>query len=80
MRRAVKIKASSAGVPLRKAAVSANSAARRPYPAWIDAGDSGVAFSARSPIPRVRDGLVLRTVSRAKGAKSEAMSDGRAAR
>ena len=80
MRRAVKIKALNAGVPLRKAAVSATSAARRPFPAWIDASEGGVAFPARSATPRVRDGLVLRTVARKKGAKSENLNDARGAR
>ena len=68
MRRAVKIKALSTRVPVRKAALSAGSAARRSFPAWIDAAEGAVAFTAKV-MPRIRDGLVLRTV--AKTAKSK---------
>jgi hypothetical protein len=39
-------------------------AARRGFPAWIDASERGVAFSCTVVMPRVRDGLVLRMVSR----------------
>jgi hypothetical protein len=64
MDRAAKFKAAAARLPLRK---SATVAARRGFPAWIDSGESGVAFAAKKTVmPRVRDGLVLRTVGRAK--------------
>ncbi|MSU49982.1 MAG: hypothetical protein EXS37_13000 [Opitutus sp.] len=67
MRRAVKIKAPANRIALRKAALSASPASRRPFPAWIVADESGVAFPARALVtPRVRDGLVLRVVSKNK--------------
>ena len=65
MRRNVKVK-SAGRVALRKTATSASAAVRRNFPAWIDAGETGVVFSARSATPRVRDGLVLRKVSKGK--------------
>ena len=71
MRRPTKVKASR--VLLRKAALSASPASRRPFPAWIVADESGVAFPAKAAVtPRVRDGLVLRRVSKKKssGTKS----------
>jgi hypothetical protein len=65
MRRPIKVKASR--VLVRKAALSASPASRRPFPAWIVADESGVAFPAKAAVtPRVRDGLVLRRVSRKK--------------
>lgn len=70
MRRTVKVKALATRVPLRKAALSANSAARRTFPAWIDANEGGVAFPAKV-MPRVRDGLVLRAVAKKKPSKPE---------
>ena len=70
MRRAIKVRALSTRVPLRKAATSATSAARRPFPAWIDASDAVVAFTAKGATPRVRDGLVLRTVAKGKTGKT----------
>ncbi len=47
---------------------------RRAQPAWIDAAESGVAFSAASGIvtPRVRDGLVLRLVAKRSSGASHA--------
>jgi hypothetical protein len=67
MRRLVKVKATH--LLTRKAALSASAASRRPFPAWISAEDSGVSFSARAgATPRVRDGLVLRRVSKKKAA------------
>jgi hypothetical protein len=67
MRRIAKVQALSTRVPLRKAALSASAASRRPFPAWIVADESGVAFPAKGPVSaRVRDGLVLRKVSKAK--------------
>jgi hypothetical protein len=82
MRRSVKIKAVSTRVPLRKAALSATASARRSFPAWIDANESGVAFSATvvTPTPRIRDGLVLRAVAKKKPAKPEGSTDGHGAR
>lgn len=63
MRRLVKMKANR--MLLRKAAMSASAASRRPFPAWIVADESGVAFPAHAGVtPRVRDGLVLRRVSK----------------
>ncbi len=53
------IKAKSTRVPLRKTALTASAAARRSYPAWVDAAE-GMAFSVA--VPRVRDALVLRLV------------------
>ena len=80
MRRGIKVKAAGTGGRLRKAAVTANAAARRPFPAWIDASESAVAFPARGAMPRVRDGLPLRTVERAKPGKSGGSSHGRVSR
>jgi hypothetical protein len=71
MRRTTKVKALATSVPLRKTATSSSTAARRNFPAWIDATEGIVAFPARTVTPRVRDGLVLRTVSRKKPAKPE---------
>ena len=81
LRRAVKVKALATRVPVRKAALSASPAARRPFPAWIDAAETVVTFPARSVTPRVRDGLVLRTVSKKnKPAKTQSPTDARGAR
>jgi len=66
LRRAVKVKALATRVPLRKAALSASPAARRPFPAWIDAAETVVTFPVKTATPRVRDGLVLRIVSKKK--------------
>ncbi len=46
--------------------MTATAASRRPFPAWIDATECVAAFSATAIKPRVRDGLVLRTVRRKK--------------
>jgi hypothetical protein len=75
-----KIKALSSHVPLRKAAMSTSAAGRRSFPAWIDAGDRTVTFSAASAVPRVRDALILRTVVRAKPASSKTPTDADGAR
>lgn len=76
MRRIPKVKALSTRVPLRKAAMSAAALSRRPFPAWIAADEGGVAFPAKSAVmPRVRDGLVLRVVSRKKHLSPRATSD-----
>lgn len=79
MRRNVKVKTVSPHVPLRKAALSATAASRRTFPAWIDASD-GPAFPATAVTPRVRDALVLRTVTRKKSAKPRTPSHGPGAR
>ena len=66
MRRSPKVKITAARIPLRKSAAVVG-AVRREFPAWIDAGERGVAFSAaKTVMPRVRDGLVLRVVSKGK--------------
>lgn len=71
MRRTTKVTAVRG--PLRKAAVpvALPAAVRCAYPAWIDAGERGVAFSAVAVMPRVRDGLVLRVVGRGRHLKSK---------
>ncbi len=81
MRRVVKVKTLATRVPLRKSALTASAASRRPFPAWIVADENGVAFPARAAVtPRVRDGLVLRTVARKKSTNSKGTSDGHGAR
>ena len=65
MSRAPKIKIVAARMLAPKAPRIA-AGARRAFPAWIDADERGVAFSAKAVMPRVRDGLVLRMVGRAK--------------
>lgn len=80
MRRSNKVKIVPARVPQRKAALSASAASRRGFPAWIDAGERGVAFSARAVMPRVRDGLVLRIVRKKKSDRPGSLSDARGAR
>ena len=66
MRRSVKVKALANRVPVRKSALTASAASRRPFPAWIEDEDA-IAFSAKAAAtPRVRDGLVLRAVSKKK--------------
>ena len=76
MRRTVKVKALSTRVPLRKAAMTASAASRRPFPAWI-VDDAGVAFSARTVTPRLRQGLVLRVVAKKKNAGAKHLPDAR---
>ena len=68
MSRALKIKIVAARMLAPKASRIVGGAVRRTFPAWIDAGERGVAFSATAVMPRVRDGLVLRMVGRAKPA------------
>ena len=70
MRRPVVVKRLSARALKRRSAVIASAAARRSFPAWIDASGHGVALPAGLVLPRVRDALVLRVVSRGKGAKA----------
>ena len=79
MRRNAKVKVTAARIPLRKSAVGAL-AVRRGFPAWIDAGERGVAFAAKAVMPRVRDGLVLRVVSKRKRPSPENPSHGLSAR
>jgi hypothetical protein len=77
MRRLTKVKSLSPRVPLRKAAMSASAVSRRPFPAWISAEDSGVAFPARAGVtPRVRDGLVLRAVATKKPTSAKPFAKG----
>jgi hypothetical protein len=77
MRRVVKVKTPASHVPLRKAAMSASAASRRAFPAWIADDESGIAFPARAAaMPRVRDALVLRTVSRKKSSSTKGSSHG----
>jgi hypothetical protein len=58
--------------------MSASAAARRGFPAWIDADDNVVSFSAKRIVtPRVRDGLVLRTVSKNLTSGAKRISDAR---
>jgi hypothetical protein len=66
MSRAPKVKIAVARPLLRKSARAAAGSIRRAFPAWIDASERGVAFSAAAVVPRVRDGLVLRMVGRTK--------------
>ncbi len=67
IRRNAKLKVTTHRIPMRKTVTSATAAARRSFPAWIDAGEATAAFTAaRGATPRVRDGLVLRRVSRKK--------------
>jgi hypothetical protein len=67
MRRVVKVKTNAALIPLRKAVTTASAAARRGFPAWIEADDGPVALSVKAAaMPRIRDALVLRKVSRKK--------------
>ena len=61
-RRHSKLKVSARRTSLQRT-VTSGSAASRNYPAWIDAGEGAVAFTAtRTATPRVRAGLVLRAV------------------
>jgi len=77
MRRAAKVKIAASRIPLRKSA----GAARRSFPAWIDAGEHGVAFPAKQTVmPRVRDSLVLRLVGKKKPAQPRNSSNGPGAR
>lgn len=80
MRHSVKIKSGSQHVPLRKAVLTASAAARRGFPAWIDSDERIASFPATVVTPRVRDGLVLRTVSKAKPRKAKGLTDGASSR
>jgi hypothetical protein len=77
MRRFSKVKTPATRVVVRKSALSASAAARRPFPAWIVADDCGIAFTAKSAVmPRVRDGLVLRPVSKNKPVNRQVRAKG----
>jgi hypothetical protein len=77
MRRAVKVKTPASHVPLRKAAMTASAASRRAFPAWIADDENGLAFPVRAAAtPRVRDALVLRTVSKKKTSSAKRSSHG----
>jgi hypothetical protein len=80
MRHAAKVKTVAVRVPLRKAAMSASAASRHGFPAWIDAGERGVAFNAATVVPRVRDGLVLRVVGKKQPIRSRSLPDAHGAR
>ncbi len=80
MRRAGKVKLIAVRMPLRKAAMSASAASRRGFPAWIDAGERGVAFNATTVTPRIRDGLVLRRIGQQKSGDARSFSDVHGAR
>lgn len=73
MRRNVKVNALATRVPLRKAALSSTPAARRLFPAWIDANE-GAAFTAVTP--RVRQGLILRKVQKKSAGVPRKVSHG----
>lgn len=67
MRRHAKTKPISVRLPVRRTAVSAGPAARRNFPAWIDAGEATAPLAAtRAAVPRVRNALVLRRVGSTK--------------
>jgi hypothetical protein len=81
MRRVAKVKALATHVPLRKAVVTGSAASRRGFPAWIDAAEGVVAFPAKAAAtPRVRDGLVLRKVSKKKSSSAKGSRHGDSAR
>lgn len=63
---------------LRKAAASGSVAARKSFPAWVDASEGSIVFSA--VVPRVRDGLILRPVRRGRSASGRGLPDGPAGR
>jgi hypothetical protein len=42
------------------------------FPAWIESEDRAMPVAANVVMPRVRDGLVLRTVAKGRGAKRPA--------
>jgi hypothetical protein len=81
MHRPVKVKALATRVPRRKSASSGSDAARRAFPAWIEADEGVVALPAKAgAMPRVRDALVLRTVSKNKSSRTKASRHGDRAR
>lgn len=83
MRPTAKIKVAVACLPLRKATIATAAVAampRRVFPAWIDAGERGLAISPGAVTPRVRDGLVLRVVRQPKPTRARTPSHGSGAR
>ena len=65
MRRNAKLKVAANRIPVRKSVTSGTAAARRSFPAWVDASEATAPFNAtRTAMPRVRDGLVLRRVAK----------------
>jgi len=77
MRRNAKLKVAVNRIPLRKSVTSGSAASRRGFPAWIDAGEATVAFTAtRAATPRVRDGLVLRRVGKRAAAERRVPNGG----
>jgi hypothetical protein len=80
MRRFAKVKPAANRHALRKAALSATAAARRPYPAWIDAEDRPIPVPAVVVTPRVRTALVLRQVATRKSAGAKGSTDANGAR
>ena len=80
MRRAIKIKTPALGASLRKAAQTAAAASRRRFPAWISADDGAPALPAVAVTLRVRDALVLRTVSKKKATNAKRSAGSHVAR
>ena len=80
MSRAPKVKIAAARMLAPKSARPIGAGARRSFPAWIDAGERGVAFSVAAVVPRVRDGLVLRMVGRPKQPAAKKNAHGPSAR
>jgi hypothetical protein len=70
MARSSKVKPVVTRTHLRKSTLTANPAARRPFPAWVDANERQAPFPARAAHPRLRDSLVLRRVSKQPKKKS----------
>ena len=65
MRRNTQLKVAASHIPLRKSVTSGSAAGRRSFPAWVDAAEATATFTAaRTAMPRVRVGLVLRRVGR----------------
>ncbi|MDO8540938.1 MAG: hypothetical protein Q7S40_10925 [Opitutaceae bacterium] len=80
MRSAAKTKPIASRLRARKSALSATAAARRIFPAWIDADERVVSFAAAAAQPRVRDALVLRKVAKKKSAGRKGTNHGSDAR
>lgn len=74
MARHLQVKPASSRSVRRKSAMTASAASRRPFPAWIDAGE-GVGF-VKSVTPRVRDALVLRAVKQQKTSTARSVAHG----
>ncbi|PTX90788.1 hypothetical protein DB354_19230 [Opitutus sp. ER46] len=65
MIRTAKDKPAADRQPVRRTPSSASAAARQSFPVWVDAGETPTTQpSARGATPRVRAGLVLRSVSK----------------